>query len=39
LTVVGKCVGPHMFDITELLGKDETIRRIKKGINNIVPVE
>ncbi len=39
LTVVGKCVGPHMFDITELLGKDETIRRIKKGIENIVPVE
>ncbi|MBD5380176.1 MAG: glutamate--tRNA ligase [Bacteroides sp.] len=39
LTVVGKCVGPHMFDITELLGKEETIRRIKKGIENIVPVE
>lgn len=39
LTVVGKCVGPHMFDITELLGKEETIRRIKKGIENIKPVE
>ncbi|MDE5970525.1 MAG: glutamate--tRNA ligase [Muribaculaceae bacterium] len=39
LTVVGKCVGPHMFDITELLGKEETIRRIRKGIENIVPVE
>ena len=39
LTVVGKCVGPHMFDITELLGKEETIRRITKGIENIVPVE
>ena len=39
LTVVGKCVGPHMFDITELLGKEETIRRIKKGIENIVSVE
>lgn len=38
LTVVGKCVGPHMFDITELLGKEETIRRIKKGIENIKPV-
>lgn len=39
LTVVGKCVGPHMFDITELLGKEETIRRIKKGIENIKPAE
>ena len=39
LTVVGKCVGPHMFDITELLGKEETIRRIKKGIESIVSVE
>ncbi|MDE6050898.1 MAG: glutamate--tRNA ligase, partial [Paramuribaculum sp.] len=25
LTVVGECKGPHMFDITELLGRDETI--------------
>lgn len=35
LTVVGECKGPHMFDITEILGKEETIRRIKKGIENI----
>jgi glutamyl-tRNA synthetase len=35
LTVVGECKGPHMFDITELLGKEETIRRVKAGIENI----
>lgn len=35
LTVVGECKGPHMFDITELLGKDETIRRINKGVESI----
>ncbi len=39
LTVVGECKGPHMFDITELLGKDETIRRIKAGIERIQPAE
>lgn len=37
LTVVGECRGPHMFDITELLGKQETIARIQKGIDNIKP--
>lgn len=35
LTVVGECKGPHMFDITELLGKDETVRRIRAGIEGI----
>lgn len=35
LTVVGECKGPHMFDITELIGKEETIARIRKGIENI----
>lgn len=35
LTVVGECKGPHMFDITELIGKEETIKRISKGIENI----
>ncbi len=32
LAVVGECKGPHMFDITELLGKEETIRRIEKAV-------
>ncbi|MDY3912973.1 MAG: glutamate--tRNA ligase [Sodaliphilus sp.] len=35
LTVVGECKGPHMFEITELLGRDETIARIQRGIDNI----
>lgn len=35
LTLVGECKGPHIFDITELLGRDETIRRIAKGIETI----
>lgn len=35
LTVVGECKGPHMFDITELMGPDETISRIRRGIDNI----
>ncbi|MDE6525065.1 MAG: glutamate--tRNA ligase [Paramuribaculum sp.] len=35
LTVVGECKGPHMFDITELLGPDTTIARIERGIENI----
>ena len=35
LTVVGECKGPHMFDITELIGKEETIARIKSGLEKI----
>lgn len=35
LTVVGDCKGPHMFDITELLGVNETVERILIGIDAI----
>lgn len=35
LTLVGECKGPHIFDITDLLGKDETIARIERGIATI----
>lgn len=35
LAVVGECKGPHMFEITEILGKDETVSRIKAAIRNI----
>ena len=35
LAVVGECKGPHMFDITELLGKEETLRRIEKAVEVI----
>ena len=39
LTVVGECKGPHMFDITELLGREETIARIERGISHIQPID
>lgn len=32
LTVVGECKGPHMFDITELIGKEETLARVERAI-------
>jgi glutamyl-tRNA synthetase len=35
LTVVGECRGPHMFDITRLLGRDETLARLNAGIASI----
>lgn len=35
LAVVGECKGPHMFDITELLGKEETMARINRAIDHI----
>jgi glutamyl-tRNA synthetase len=33
LVIVGASRGPHMFDIIEWIGKDETIRRIDKGLS------
>lgn len=35
LAVVGACRGPHMFDITELMPKDEVIGRIRRAIDTI----
>ena len=35
LAVVGECKGPHMFEITEILGKDETIGRLRRAIDRI----
>ena len=35
LSVVGALKGPHMFDITALLGKEETIRRVRKALETI----
>ena len=35
LAVVGECKGPHMFDITELLGKEETLARVEKAIQTL----
>ena len=35
LAVVGACRGPHMFDITELMPKEEVIARIRRAIKEI----
>jgi glutamyl-tRNA synthetase len=35
LSLVGALKGPHLFDIAEWIGKEETITRIKKTINNL----
>lgn len=32
LTLVGAGVGPHMFDISSFLGKEETLRRMNRAI-------
>ena len=35
LAVVGSCRGPHMFDITELMPREEVIARIRRAIDTI----
>jgi glutamyl-tRNA synthetase len=35
LSVVGALKGPHLFDIIEIIGKEETIRRIEKAIETL----
>lgn len=35
LSVVGVAKGPHMFDITAIIGKQETIQRIQRAIKTI----
>jgi len=35
LAVVGACRGPHMFDITELMPKEEIIARVRRAIAEI----
>ncbi len=37
LAVVGECRGPHMFDITEIIGKEETLRRLRVALEKIIP--
>ncbi len=32
LSLVGALKGPHLFDIVELIGKEETIKRVEKAI-------
>ena len=35
LALVGEPKGPHIFDITSLIGKEETINRLKRAVTNI----
>lgn len=35
LSLVGALKGPHLFDIAELIGKQETIQRIQKAIASL----
>jgi glutamyl-tRNA synthetase len=34
LSLVGALKGPHLFDIVELIGKEETVKRIAKAIDS-----
>ncbi len=35
LSLVGALKGPHLFDIAEMIGKEETIKRVESAIKNI----
>jgi glutamyl-tRNA synthetase len=37
LLMVGASRGPHLFDIVELTGREETLRRIENGIRRLLP--
>jgi len=35
LLIVGALKGPHLFDIIELLGQEETLERIENGLHKL----
>jgi len=35
LLIVGSGMGPHLFDIMEMIGKEETLRRIERGLESM----
>jgi len=35
IALVGESKGPHIFDLTEIIGKEETLRRVAKAIETI----
>jgi glutamyl-tRNA synthetase len=35
LLIVGSGMGPHLFDILEMIGKEETIGRILRGLTKV----
>ncbi len=39
LAIVGECRGPHLFDITEIIGQEETLRRLRVAFATIPPSE
>jgi glutamyl-tRNA synthetase len=34
LLIVGSGTGPHLFDIMDMIGKEETMNRIQKGLKH-----
>jgi glutamyl-tRNA synthetase len=39
LAVVGACMGAHLFDIFEMIGKEETLKRVRKALETITVEE
>ena len=35
ISLVGALQGPHLFDIAEMIGKDESLRRIDNAIETL----
>ena len=35
LSLVGSLKGPHLFDIMSMIGKEETIARIRKAVDSL----
>lgn len=35
LLIIGAGIGPHLFEVMELIGKEETIKRIEKGLKSV----
>lgn len=39
LVLVGSMQGLHLFDIMALIGREETLARIERGIDQLQPAE
>ncbi|MEG0795073.1 MAG: glutamate--tRNA ligase [Odoribacter sp.] len=35
VAIIGAAKGPHMFDVIEIIGKEETLQRLKKAIDTL----
>ena len=35
VAIIGAAKGPHMFDVIEIIGKEETIRRMEKALSTL----